>query len=106
MGSIQGSSMMMERYGKPERFSFFSKGALTHHPERTVVFPSETVRSARRMRLLREPYGQCHIPFGLLPLSTQSARNFQFGSPFYGRTIRPPILPPACEKLPVADFRR
>ena len=86
--------------GRP--VSFVPKGALTHHPEGAVVFPSETVRSARRMRLLREPYGQCHISSKLLSLSTQSARNFQFGSPFYGRAIRPPILPPACENLPPA----
>lgn len=55
MGSIQISSMSWERSGKPGRFSFFPKGALTHHPKGAVVFPSETVRSARRMRLLREP---------------------------------------------------
>ena len=41
-------------------------------------------------------------PAGLLSLSTQSARDFRFGSPFYGRAIRPPILPPACENLPPA----
>ena len=46
MGSIQGSSMIWERSGKPGRFSFFPKGALTHHPEGAVVFPSETVRSS------------------------------------------------------------
>ena len=31
MGSIQISSMSWERSGKPGRFSFFPKGALTHH---------------------------------------------------------------------------
>ncbi len=31
------------------------KGALTHHPEGAVVLPTATVRSARRMRLLRQP---------------------------------------------------
>ena len=55
MGSIQGSSMIWERSGRPGRFSFFPKGALTHHPEGAVVFPSETVRSARRMRLHLRP---------------------------------------------------
>jgi len=40
---------------------FFPKGALTHHPEGAVVLPAATVRSLRGMRLLREPYGQCHI---------------------------------------------
>ena len=35
-------------------------------PEGAVVLPAATVRSARRMRLLREPYGQCHITAVLL----------------------------------------
>lgn len=53
--------------GKPGAFLFFiPKGALTHHPEGAVVLPAATVRSARRMRLLREPYGQCHITAVLL----------------------------------------
>ena len=51
--------------------SFIPKGALTHHPEGAVVLPAATVRSARRMRLLRKPYGQCHITAVLLSLSTQ-----------------------------------
>ena len=42
-------------------FLFFPKGALTHHPGGAVVFPAETVRSPRGMRLLRKPDGQCHI---------------------------------------------
>lgn len=53
--------------------SFIPKGALTHHPEGAVVLPTATVRSARQMRLLREPYGQCHITAVVLSLSTQSA---------------------------------
>ena len=36
-----------------------------------VVFPAETVRSPRGMRLLRKPDGQCHIDEPLLSLSTQ-----------------------------------
>ena len=59
------------RSGKPERFFFIPKGALTHHPGGAVVFPTETVRSPRGMRLLRKPDGQCHIDEPLLPLSTQ-----------------------------------
>ena len=35
--------------------------------------PCGIVRSARRMRLLRKPYGQCHITAVLLSLSTQTA---------------------------------
>jgi len=52
-------------------FLFFPKGALTHHPGGAVVFPLETVRSPRGMRLLRKPDGQCHIDGSLLSLSTQ-----------------------------------
>ena len=39
-----------------------------------------TVRSARRMRLLRKPYGQCHSSAALLSLSTQSAICFASSS--------------------------
>ncbi len=62
------------RSGKPERFFFIPKGALTHHPGGAVVFPLETVRSPRGKRLLRQPDGQCHIDEPLLPLSTQLVR--------------------------------
>ena len=47
----------------------YTKGALTHHPEGAVVFPAETVRSPRGMRLLRKPMDNatalgrcCHRP--------------------------------------------
>ena len=60
--------------------SFIPKGALTHHPEGAVVLPAATVRSARRMRLLRKPYGQCHSSAALLSLSTQSAICFASSS--------------------------
>lgn len=57
----------MRRASGDRSLSFFSvKSALTHHPEGAVVLPAATVRSARRMRLLREPYGQCHITAVLL----------------------------------------
>ena len=59
------------RSGKPERFFFIPKGALTHHPGGAVVFPMETVRSPRGMRLLRKPDGQCRFSDELLSLSTQ-----------------------------------
>ncbi len=36
-------------------FLLSRRGALIHHPEGAVVLPSATVRSARRMQLLREP---------------------------------------------------
>ena len=45
-----------------------------------MVLPAATVRSARRMRLLREPYVQCHITSVLLPLATQSAICFASSS--------------------------
>ena len=49
-----------------------------------VVFPAETVRSARRMRLLREPYGHCHIPSGCChcPRSRQGTSNWE--APYMG----------------------
>ena len=33
MGTVQTCSMILERSGQPGRFSFFPKGALTHHPQ-------------------------------------------------------------------------
>ena len=44
--------------------------------KQAVVLPAATVRSARRMRLLREPNVQCHITSVLLSLATQSADCF------------------------------
>ncbi len=59
-------------FGQPGvPFLLSRRGALTHHLEGAVVLPAATVRSARRMRLLREPYGQCHSFGALLSLSTQ-----------------------------------
>ena len=59
-------------FGQPSvPFLLSRRGALTHHPEGAVVLPAATVRSARRMRLLREPHGQCHNSAELLSLSTQ-----------------------------------
>jgi hypothetical protein len=72
--------MIFMRSGQPGRFSFIPKGALTHHPEGAVVLPAATVRSARRIRLLRKPYGQCHTTVVLLSLSTQTAICFAFPS--------------------------
>ena len=45
------------------------------YPEGAVILPAATVRSARRMRLLREPYGQCHITAVLLSSSTQLSQS-------------------------------
>ena len=70
MGS-NGKGITREASRATGTFLFFPKGALTHHPGGAVVFPTETVRSPRGMRLLRKPDGQCHIDEPLLPLSTQ-----------------------------------
>ena len=68
-------------FGQPcVPFLLSRRGALTHHPEGAVVSTSWLVRSARRMRLLRKPYGQCHISAALLSLSTQSAICFASSS--------------------------
>ena len=81
--------------GRP--VSFIPKGALTHHPEGAVVLPAATVRSARRMRLLREPYGQCHSSAVLLSLSTQTAICFASSSkqlfPFWKQLAACPHKP-------------
>jgi len=73
------------------------KGALTHHPEGAVVLPAATVRSARRMRLLREPYAQCHSSADLLSLATQSAICFALSSkhlfPFWKQLANCPHKP-------------
>ena len=63
MGSIQISSMSWERSGKPGRFSFFPKGALTHHPEGAVVSRplAGPVRSAEGYPLLSGSTGYAAI---------------------------------------------
>ena len=73
MGSIQIGSMSWERSGKPGRFSFFPKGALTHHPEGAVVFPAETVRSPRGIVASPDAAGQGCISAKLPALPMQSA---------------------------------
>lgn len=83
MGSIQISSMSWERSGKPGRFSFFPKGALTHHPEGAVVFPAEIVRSPRGIAVSADAAGQGCISVKLPALSMQSARGFHFVSPLF-----------------------
>ena len=53
--------------------SLFPEGRTYSPPvKQAVVLPAATVRSARRMRLLRKPYGQCHSSAVLLSLSMQS----------------------------------
>ena len=71
MRGIQTNTMIFYALRATGALLFFPKGALTHHPEGAVVLPAATVRSARRMRLLREPHGQCHNSAELLSLSTQ-----------------------------------
>ena len=84
MRGIQTNTMIFDALRATGALLFFPKGALTHHPEGTVVLPAitshATVRSARRMRLLRKPYGQCHNSAELLSLSTQTAICFAFPS--------------------------
>ena len=59
-------------FGQPSVPFLLSRRAhLLTTPKGPVVLPAATVRSARRMRLLREPYGQCHNSAALLSLSTQ-----------------------------------
>ena len=92
MGSIQISSMSWERSGKPGRFSFFPKGALTHHPAGAVVFPAETVRSPRGIAASADAAGRGCIFVKVPALSMQSARGFHFGSPYLWGGILPSHL--------------
>ena len=70
--------------GKPGASLFFiPKGALTHHPEGTVVFPAEIVRSPRGIAASADVAGQGCISVKLPALSMQSARGFHFVSPLF-----------------------
>ena len=99
------------RSGKPGRFFFIPKGALTHHPGGAVVFPLEIVRSPRGMRLLRKPDGQCHISGNLLSLSTQlvcgkRSQNTVASTdaiPPTARTNLPPAALSAAMTISIAD---
>ena len=72
MRGIQSNTMIFDALRATGALLFFPKGpkgALTHHPEGAVVFPAETVRSPRGMRLLRKPMDNatalgrcCHRP--------------------------------------------
>ena len=92
MGSIQISLMSWERSGRPGRFSFFPKGAFTHHPAGAVVFPAETVRSPRGIAASADAAGRGCISVKVPALSMQSARGFHFGSPYLWGGILPPRL--------------
>ena len=95
-------SMSWERSGKPGRFSFFPKGALTHHPEGAVVFPAEIVRSPRGIAASADAAGQGCISVKLPALSMQSVRGVHFVSPlFMGWYIATP-----SRRLPVSTCHR
>ena len=78
MRSIQGCTMILIRSEQSGRFLLSRRAHLLTTPKGAVVLPAATVRSARRMRLLRQPYGQCHTSAELLSLSTQTAICFAF----------------------------
>ena len=105
MGSIQISSMSWERSGKPGRFSFFPKGALTHHLLKQAVVALPLVGHVRSPRGIATPAGaagQGCISVKLPALSMQSARGAILKAPIYGVVYCHPISPPACLNLPPA----
>lgn len=57
-----------EGFGRPKPFFFLCEERTYSPPAKQAVVSllRRVVRSARRMRLLREPYGQCHISAELL----------------------------------------
>lgn len=70
---------------------FLPKGALTHHPEGAVVFPAEIVRSARRMRLLRQPPDNATAPASAAVIVCAGRSCFRFGNSLLpARTNLPP----------------
>ena len=105
MGSIQDSSMMMERSGKPGRFSFSPKGALTHHLLKQAVVALPLVGHVRSPREIAAPAGaagQGCISAKLTALSMQSAQGFPFWKPlFMGWYIATP-----SRRLPASTCRR
>lgn len=71
--------------------SFFPvKGALTHHPEGAVVLPAATVRSARRMRLLRQPPDNATTPAGAAVIVCGAQSGLDHFDPDHFGTLRKP----------------
>ena len=111
MRGIQSNTMIFDALRATGELLFFPKGALTHHPEGAVLFPAETVRSARRMRLLRKPDGQCHSSADLLSLSTQLVCGMHSQNtvastdaiPPTARTNLPPAALSAAMTISIAD---
>ena len=106
MGSIQISSMSWERSGKPGRFSFFPKGALTHHPLKRAVVALPLVGN----RALSEgDCGVCGTPLDKAAFLSNCQtcpcsrhRGFRFVSPlFMGWYIATP-----SRRLPVSTCHR
>ena len=85
--------------GKPGTFLFFiPKGALTHHPEGAVVLPAATVRSARRMRLLRQPPDNATAPMGAAVIVCADGKFPATSAENWGRNSLPYVA--ACLRKP------
>ena len=105
MRGFQTNTMKFGRSGQSGRFSFFPKGALTHHPP----LAGGGIPPVGRDRALSEgvaapagAYGQCQTSAEFLSLSTQLALCIPQRLPhFFVRQC----VPTAIEKLPPEDFR-
>lgn len=99
MGSIQISSMSWERSGKPGRFSFFPKGALTHHPEGAVVLAVGKPCALRGgLRLLRQPPDNATAPMGAAVIVCADGKFPATSAENWGRNSLPYVA--ACLRKP------
>lgn len=104
MRSIQTNPMIFMSDRLSVAFSFSRRAhLLTTRRWRAVVslLLVGIVRSPRGMRLLRQPYGQCHTSAELLSLSTQLALCSSQRLPHF---FVQQCVPTACENLPPAAF--
>ena len=103
MGSIQDSSMMMERSGKPGRFSFSPKGALTHHLQSRRWYPSRWSGSCAPHELSSRQFSREGRQCRKRTFPVQSALYLLYQQNDEVAYCHP-ISPPACENLPLAAF--
>ncbi len=94
--------------GKPGAFLFFSPEGRTYSPpEGAVVFPAEIVRSARRMRLLRQPPDNATAPASAAVIVCAGRSCFCFGNslaPLPAQTCHRQLCLRLCPKLIFGAF--
>ena len=102
MGSIQISSMSLERSGKPGRFSFSRRAHLLTTPQGRWYFLRKPCALRGGLRRLRTPLDEAAFLSKCQPCPYSRQGDSILEAPIYGVVYCHPISPPACVNLPPA----